>query len=223
MDPDFMAITGQFGDAGLNSAKILGGLLAAAYMTGDSKYLDHYRTLVEDFGYGEYVRREKQIQDVFWINHDSDEMAMMAFHVLLWHETDPARRATWMEGFSTLWETQRPERNPEFNFTWAAHAPGGAEIDLATSVRTLREIPMDLVRWGCHNEFRSDVAIDPEPDRFGDVQALVPVAYDERHVMKWNSNPYGLAFDGTGTEEEASTYWILPYWMARHGGFITAP
>jgi hypothetical protein len=223
MDPDFMAITGQFGDAGLNSAKLLGGLLAAAYMTGEQTYLTHYTTLIEEHGYGEYVRQEKQIQDVFWINHDSDEMAVMAFHVLLWHETDPARRAIWMEGFSFLWETQRPERNPEFNFTWAAHAGDGAEIDLDTSIRTLKDIPWDLVRWGCDNAFRSDVAPNPEPDRFGDAQALLPVAYDERHVMKWNSNPYGLTFGGTGNEEETATFWTLPYWMGRYGGYIMAP
>lgn len=222
-DPGFIETTGQFGDAGLNSAKILGGLLVTYYMTGDSQWLDHYEFLIQEHGYDEYVRSEKQIQDVFWINHDGDEMAFMAFHTLMWTGLDPDRHPIWMEGFRYLWETQRPEKNPEFNFTWAASAPEDAEIDLTESVETLKDIHWDLVKWHCSNEGRADMTLDPEPDRFDRPQTTTVARYHQRHVMKWNSNPYGVASNDGGHEEEAATYWILPYWMGRYDGFISAP
>ena len=179
--------------------------------------------MISEFGYAEYVRREKEIQDVYWVNHDSDEMAFMAFHALLWNDDDLSRRDIWLDGLSRLWDTQRPERNPEFNFTWASHAPTDADIGLQDSIRTLKEIHLSLVVWWCHNGGRLDLTLNQQPDRFGNPQSTTVPPYHQRHVMKWNSNPYGLDSAADGRSEEASTFWILPYWMGRYEGFITAP
>jgi hypothetical protein len=221
-DPDFLGLVGQYGDAGLNGAMILGGLLAAHHMTGEERYLASYRLLRDDEGYGEWVRREKEIQDMHWINHDSDEMAFMAFLALLWNETDPDARAVWLEGLEALWQTQRPERNPEFNLTWALLSKR-PDIDLEATVETLRLIPTRLVNWAVANGDRLDVTIDPEPDRFGNEQLTEVVPYDEHGIMKWNSNPFRSDVGGDGTSAEASTYWILPYWMGRYAGVISKP
>lgn len=229
-DPLFMETIGQYGDAGKNGATILGGLRAAYVMTGEERFQETFLLLANEHGYAENVRREKEIQDAFWINHDSDEMAFMAFLCLMYFEDDPERMAIWREGLTGLWVTQRPERNPEFNFTWAllmGEAAPDFEIDLEPSIRTLKEIPVDLVRWSVQNSGRADIEIDPELDRFGDLQGLEVLPYDERQIMKWNANPYGLDFgsatDDGGRSEEPSTYWILPYWMGRYGGFIETP
>jgi hypothetical protein len=223
MDPGFMETVGQFGDAGLNAAMILSGLIAAHRMTGEVRFQEHLDKLISEFGYAEYVRREKEIQDVYWVNHDSDEMAFMAFHALLWNDDDLSRRDIWLDGLSRLWDTQRPERNPEFNFTWASHAPTDADIGLQDSIRTLKEIHLSLVVWWCHNGGRLDLTLNQQPDRFGNPQSTTVPPYHQRHVMKWNSNPYGLDSAADGRSEEASTFWILPYWMGRYEGFITAP
>jgi hypothetical protein len=41
--------------------------------------------------------------------------------------------------------------------------------------------------------------------------------------MKWNSNPFRADVGGNGTEEEAATYGLLPYWMGRYAGVISKP
>ena len=218
-EPLYMSTIGIYGDAGKNGAIILGALLTAHHMTGEPRFMEHFHVLIDEHGYDEYVRNEKEIQDAFWINHDSDEMAFMAFHALMRYEDDPARRATWLEGLEGLWQTQRPERNPEFNMTWALLTEA-EEIDLDASIETLKLIPWELVGWRVDNSPRADYELDPEPDRFGDPQALAVFPYDERHIMRWSINPYALAGGDGGHSEEAGTYWLLPYWMGRYGGLI---
>ena len=45
---------------------------------------------------------------------------------------------------------ERPERNPLWNVIYAA-GTGAAEFDRAESLRTLHEIPMDLIQWSLKN------------------------------------------------------------------------
>ena len=41
---------------------------------------------------------------------------------------------------------------------------------------------------------------------------------DERAVHKHNSNPFFPDDGGSGSYEEAPTFWLLPYWMGRYYG-----
>jgi hypothetical protein len=220
-DPYFMETIGIFGDAGLNSAMILGGLRAAYHMTGDQKYMDAFRELIVKHKYHEYIKRAQEISQTAQINHDSDEMMFLAFFTLLRYEDNPKYRAWWLEGLEQTWQTQRPERNPEFNMIYAALT--GSDGDLDNSIDTLKRIHWDLVVWGCNNSHRKDITIDKRKDRHGRIQSTEVVPYDERYVMKWNENPYNLDFDATGNSEESATYWLLPYWMGRFYGYITGP
>ncbi|MBI5524902.1 MAG: hypothetical protein HY897_01065 [Deltaproteobacteria bacterium] len=220
-DPYFMETIGIFGDAGLNGAMILGGLRAAHHMTGDPKFLDSFRELIRKHNYDDYVRNEKEISDTAQINHDSDEMAFLAFFTLVRYEDDEKYRAIWLEGLEELRLNERPERNPEFNMIYAALT--GNDGDLDKSIDTLKRIHWDLIVWGCNNSHRKDITIDKRKDRHGRIQSTEVVPYDERYVMKWNENPYNLDFDASGNSEESATYWLLPYWMGRFYGYITGP
>ncbi|NOZ00843.1 MAG: hypothetical protein GXP54_03015, partial [Deltaproteobacteria bacterium] len=201
---------------------ILGGLRFGEIITGDSKFGDAYRELVEVHHYDDNVRRMLEITHAYWINHDQHEMIMLALYPLLTYETDPDLRAEYLQGLEDIWQNQRPERNPEFNMIYAALTQKNA-VDLDVSVRTLKELPWDLVIWKVDNSPRKDYELDPEPDRFGKAQALAVFPYDERHVMKWNQNPFALEGGGDGHVEETGTHWLLPYWMGRYNGLITAP
>jgi hypothetical protein len=220
-DSDFMERIGIFGDAGLNSAMILGGLRAGYHMTGDQKFLDAFKELIQKHKYHEYVRKALEISQTVQINHDSHEMLALAFFTLVRLETEEKYRKIWLEGLEQFWQSQRPEHNPEFNMIYAALTGNDGDLDI--SVNTLRQIPWDLVVWGCNSSHRKDITIDPNPDRFGRKQSTEVLSYDERYVMKWNENPYNLDFDATGNSEESATYWLLPYWMGRHYGFISGP
>jgi hypothetical protein len=44
----------------------------------------------------------------------------------------------------------------------------------------------------------------------------------ERGIIRWDRNPW-LAVSGNGGHFESSgDYWLLPYWMGRYYGLITA-
>src|SRR5713101_1962073 len=80
-----------------------------------------------------------------------------------------------------------------------------------TSLRTLREIPMDLVEWTVRSSHRLDVAVDPLSDRFQRRQALIVLPYDELPMTKWNGNPYSLDGCKGGQGEDDGAYLHLPY------------
>lgn len=220
-DPYFMEndLTAILGDAGLNSAMMLGALHAAHHMTGEQRFRDAFEQLAHDHGYKEYVSRIEEINLQFHTNHDAEEMSFLAMYTLMRYEDDQELMALWRQGLSYLWEVQRPERNPEFNMMYAPLARAG-EYDLDVSIETLQKIPLDLVLWGLDHAHRWDRDEDPRPDRFGRPQNSFVFPYDERQAMRWAENPYAYEQRGDGHAESSGTFWLLPYWMGRYHGLI---
>jgi hypothetical protein len=153
------------------------------------------------------------------INHSDDELAFLSYYPLLRYEDDPALLEVYRQSLERSWQIERPERNPLWNFIYAA-GTGVAEFDREASLRTLREIPMDLVQWDVRNSHRLDVPIDPLSDRFKRRQALVVLPYDELPMSKWNGNPYSLDGGNGGRSEDDGAYFLLPYWMGRYHKLI---
>ena len=149
------------------------------------------------------------------INHSDDELAFLSFYPLLCYETDPALLETYRQSLERSWQIERPERNPLWNVIYAA-GTGAVEYDRDASVRTLQEIPMDLVEWTVRNSNRLDVPIDPFGDRFQRRQSLIVLPYDELPMSKWNGNPYNLDGGNGGRSEDDGAYFLLPYWMGRY-------
>jgi hypothetical protein len=148
------------------------------------------------------------------INHSDDELAFLSFYPLLRYETDPALIAVYRQSLERSWQIERPERNPLWNVIYAAGS-GAADYDRDAAVRTLREIPMDLIQWSVKNSHRRDVPIDPLADRFKRLQSLIVLPYDELPMSKWNGNPYALDGGREGRSEDDGAYFLLPYWMGR--------
>ncbi|MBI2377557.1 MAG: hypothetical protein HYV07_26385 [Deltaproteobacteria bacterium] len=222
-DPEWMHnnIVAQFGDAGLNSAMILGALAAAHHMSGDSRFSRELRRLAIEERYSDYVSRIEPINLTVQVNHDSEEMSFLALYTLIRYEQDPALRTAWRKGLDGLWDVQRPERNPEFNFMYGALAKSD-DPDLAVSVETLRKLPLDLVHWGLDLYPRLDKQEARTRDRMGRRQNAFVFPYDERQPMRWAENPYAYELRGDGRSEASGTFWLLPYWMARYDGFIAS-
>ena len=228
-DPDFMEndLSAIYGDAGLNSAMILGGLLAVHHMTGEQRFLESFDYLARERNYRDYVACIEEKNTYAHINHDSEEMSFLAMYTLLRYNTDERLEQLWLHGSSKLdcrgldylWEVQRPERNPEFNMIFAALARTD-DYELDESVETLQKLPRDLILWGLDMSHRWDAVPDPHPDRFGRPQNSFVFSYDERQVMRWAENPYAFRQRGDGHSESSGTFWLLPYWMGRYHGFI---
>jgi hypothetical protein len=209
-------------ETGLRALHILSHLRVALHMTADegrrARYEAAYRDLVVNHKYHLLTRNQK-IMVPGHINHSDDELAFLSYYPLLRYESNPKLLDVYKESLGRSWQVERPERNPLWNFIYAA-GTGAKEFDRAQSVRTLREIPMDLVEWSARNSHRLDVPMDPLPDRFGVRQALVVLPYDELPMSKWNGNPFVLDGGGAGHGEDDGGYFLLPYWMGRYHRLI---
>jgi hypothetical protein len=92
-------------------------------------------------------------------------------------------------------------------------------------VAFLRDTSLDLRQWTVDNSGRNDVRLVRRP-------MLEPLQIDrmlpasERGVMRWDKNPWpaqsGDFHDPEGRLESCGVFWLLPYWMGRHAGFIGA-
>jgi hypothetical protein len=189
-----------------------------------AKYQAAYADLIKTHRYHLLTRNQKIVIPGS-INHSDDELAFLSLYPLLQYEQDPALREVYRQSLQRSWQIERPERNPLWNFIYAAgmSAGGGTplkEYDRAESLRTLHEIPMETIEWNVKNSVRIDVPIDPIVDRQGRHQALVVLPYDELGMKKWNGNPFRLDDGVDGKREDDGAYFLLPYWMGRYHRLI---
>ena len=204
-------------ETGLRALHILSHLRVALHMTANDTLRTRFRTayqeLIDKHRY-HWLTRNQKIMVPGVINHSDDELAFLSYYPLLRYETDPALIAVYRQSLERSWQIERPERNPLWNVIYAAGS-GASEFDRDAALRTLREIPMDMIEWSVKNSHRRDVPIDPLRDRFKRAQALIVLPYDELPMSKWNGNPYLLDGGREGRSEDDGGYFLLPYWMGR--------
>ena len=200
-------------ETGLRALHLLSHLRVAHHITGSQRYLDAYNELISRHRYHLLARNQK-INYPGHVNHSDDELAFLSYYPLLQYETDPKLREVYVQSLDRSWQVERFERNPLWNLIYAT-GTGAREFDRDDALRTLREIPMDLIAWTVANSHRLDVPFDPLADRFGRSQALIVLPYDELPMSKWNGNPYRLDGGNGGTSEDDGAYFLLPYWLGR--------
>ena len=204
-------------ETGLRALHILSHLRVALHMTANdalrTRVAAAYRELIDKHRY-HWLTRNQKIMVPGVVNHSDDELAFLSYYPLLRYETDPALIAVYRQSLERSWQIERPERNPLWNVIYAAGS-GASEYDRDASLRTLREIPMDMIQWSVRNSHRRDVPIDPLRDRFKRPQGLIVLPYDELPMSKWNGNPYSLDGGREGRSEDDGAYFLLPYWMGR--------
>ena len=209
-------------ETGLRALHMLAHLRTAIHVTGDPKHRARYQAAYDDLirtHKYHLLTRNQKIMVPGSINHSDDELAFLSFYPLLRYETAPELLEVYRLSLARSWQIERPERNPLWNFIYAA-GTGAKEFDREESLRTLREIPMDTVQWSVRNSHRLDVPIDPLNDRFKRRQALIVLPYDELPMSKWNGNPYNLDGGNGGRSEDDGAYFLLPYWMGRYHQLI---
>jgi hypothetical protein len=213
------AIWGDADETGLRALHILSHLRVASYITGNPKFEAAYNDLINKHRYHLLLRNQK-INIPGRVNHSDDELAFLSYYPLLSYEKDSNLHAIYRESLERSWQVERAERNPLWNFIYAA-GTGSKESDVTESLRTLREIPMDLVSWTVTNSHRLDIVPDASADRFGRKESsLTVLPYDELPMMKWNGNPYRLDGGNGGRSEDDGAYFLLPYWMGRYHRLI---
>lgn len=205
-------------ETGLRALHMLAHLRTAHHITGNPRYEQAYQELISKHRYHLLMRNQK-INYPGRINHSDDELAFLSYYPLLVYEKDSKLREVYLQSLERSWQVERPERNPLWNFIYAA-CSGAKEFDREDSIRTLQEIPMDLIEWTVTNSHRLDVPMDLLADRFNRKQALIVLPYDELPMTKWNGNPYRIDGGNGGRSEDDGAYFLLPYWMGRYHKLI---
>jgi hypothetical protein len=204
-------------ETGLRALHMLSHLRVALHLAGNpqhrARYQAAYDDLIRTHKY-HWLTRNQKVMVPGSINHSDDELAFLSYYPLLRYERDPALLEVYKQSLERSWQIERPERNPLWNVIYAA-GTGAKEFDQAQSIRTLQEIPMDLIQWTVRNSQRLDVPLDPLADRQKRRQALIVLPYDELPMSKWNGNPYNLDGGNGGRSEDDGAYFLLPYWMGR--------
>ena len=222
------------GDRKLNSSNIIGMLQTAYRFTGKEKYKVKAFELMNDHGYLENLMRPmnqigqvpddadrlSQILSGSW-NHSDDEMYFVGYWGLYHYAFNDTLKTIYKEAIIDHWEIERPEKEGAWNMMTAL--TGTNEFDLDEAVWYLKEHPMDLVDWVIMNSHRKDIEfLEPNFRRQTTKEVLPP---DERSVQRHNGNMFNLDKPGGNgvSEHSAGDIWLLPYWMGRYLGVISAP
>lgn len=216
-DPDWRV------EAPINAFEILSFLKAAHHITGNERYQTEYDRLIKDHGYLELARRPKSYGRSER-THIDDELLAFAAPALLLYEKNPERRAAYWEGVTWAYRHVENEQNAFWNFLYGWL--GIENFHLDGTLFFLRDQPLDLRQWRVDNSAREDV----EPVRRPMLEPLQlnrMIPPSERGVMRWDKNPWpavsGDFNDTEGRLESSGVFWLMPYWLGRHAGFIDPP
>jgi hypothetical protein len=225
------------GARGLNSLSILSYLRVAEHATGDKKYAEAFDRLVKEHGYlGNLVTPKPQTGPSTG-NQSDDEMAFMGYYNLLKYERDPTARRAASQSLFRYWTfLEQPERNPLFNYIFAASFTGtgsGRGVQqsvpsscLSDALDQLKRFPLDRFDWAHQNSHRIDI-VPIAFGRFGrragprgHLRSGQALPVDERYFDHWNHDPWSLNSGGSGTTLGDGAVFLLPYYLGLYQGFI---
>lgn len=222
----------MIGDRKVYSSNLIAFLQAAYRFTGKEIYKDKAFELMEQHGYLVNLARPfseigpapesadawSRMLSSQW-NHSDDEMYFLAYWGLYPYAFNDTLREVYREAIRDHWEFERPEKNALWNFCYAM--TGAMEFDLEESIWHLKEWPLDMIEYKTENSHRKDIELI-EPGFWGQTtkEVLPP---DERPELKHNRNLFTLDRPDRHSELSAGDTYLLPYWMGRFLGVISAP
>lgn len=222
------------GDRGLNSLEILDFLKVAHHVTGNAKYHEAAKELIDKYGYAANTILQKTIWPLS-VNHSDDELGFLSYYPLLWYERDQDLRRYYLASIERSWRIEKPEISPLFDFIYASALQANtwkqpdqrpteafvppARYDHDNCVKWFQHVPSDLFEWTIRNSDRNDL---PEQKlsrhRHPITDLVLPI--EERRVMRWNGDPYELDGGNGGRGRDDGTFILLPYWMGRYHRFL---
>lgn len=224
----------NIGDRKLNSSNIVAMLQTAYHFTKKTKYKEKALELMYQHGYLENLMRpmreiglapedaddkSKLLSDAW--NHSDDEMYFVGYWGLYRYAFDENLRAKYKKAIIDHWEAERPEKEGAWNIFTAL--TGTPNFDLNEAIWYLKEHPVDLIDWDISNSHRKDIEKLELNFRSQTLKEVLPP--DERPIQRHNSNMFNLDRKGRNgfSEHSAGDIWLLPYWMGRYLGIISAP
>lgn len=191
----------------------------AFYLMNEHGYLDNLARPVSEIGPApENADEWSKMLSSGW-NHSDDEMYFLAYWALYPYAFNDTLKETYREAIRDHWNLERPEKNSLWNFCYAI--TGAEKFDLEESIWHLKEFPLDMIQYEMRNSHRKDIKFI-EPGFWGQTTAEV-LPPDERPELKHNRSLFKLDAGDRHSELSAGDTFLLPYWMGRFLGVISAP
>ena len=219
-NPDYVnQFPKQVGDRRLNSAEIISFLQTTYHFTGKEIYKTKAFDLMEQHGYLNnimiHITRIGRVPGIDltteW-NHSDDELAFLSYWGLYKYAFTDELREKYRRAIKEHWEIERPEKNPLWNLIYAM--TGAAEFDLAETIWSLKEFPLDMIGWSVRNSHRKDLEFIESNFRNQTTRTVLPP--DERPMSKYNGNAFRLDGGSNGMREYSGDIYLLPYWLGRY-------
>ncbi len=221
------------GDRKITSSNIVAMLQTAYHFTQKKIYKDKIEELINKHGYLDNLMRpmnsigvapvtadelSRELSDAW--NHSDDEMYFLGYWGLYRYALNDTLKASYKTAIVDHWQAERPEKEGAWNIVTAM--TGVNEFDLGSAIWYLQRYPLDLVNWTIDNNHRRDIQrIDSNFRKQFTAEVLPP---DELPILRHNANRFDLdGGDGGQSENSAGDIWLLPYWMGRYLGVISAP
>ena len=223
----------MIGDRRLGSSNIIAFLQTAYHFTGKEKYKQKAEELLFKEGYLENLTKPvreigrapadadnwSKMLSQSWNNSD-DQMYFLGYWGLYPYALNDTLKEKYKDAIKDHWEFERSERDGLWNLCYAM--TGAQEFDLDETAWYFREFPLDMIEWSQHNSHRKDLEFVPENFREETTNEILPP--DERPELKHNRNVFTLDKKNQGNAElGAGDTFLLPYWMGRFLGVISAP
>ncbi|HEX5025136.1 MAG TPA: hypothetical protein VFV68_07675, partial [Agriterribacter sp.] len=221
------------GDRKINSSNIIAMLQTAYHFTKKDIYKKKAFELMDKYGYLENLMRPmkeigkapteandwSKMLSEGW-NHSDDEMYFVGYWGLYRYAFNDTLKAKYKEAIIDHWEIERPEKEGAWNIFTAL--TGTKDFDLNEAAWYLKEYPLDMITWTIQNSQRKDIEKIAPNFRNQTIKEVLPP--DELDISRHNSNRFDLDGGSNGnSENSAGDIWLLPYWMGRYLGVISAP
>jgi hypothetical protein len=169
-------------------------------------------------------------------NHSDNELNFLAYHTLFYSlqrlgvkDTSGIRGdvrdmvGALVPSMDRHWQLVKGELSPLWLGIYAGTAGQAVDkSDVYAAVWSLRHWSLDLINWPIDNTLRWDVTAEPFHKRDSDSSLMKEIRPPmERMSSHWNSDPFELQ-TGSGLVEYEPAVWMLPYYLMRYNGLISA-
>ncbi len=230
-----------FYERGTNSLEMLSFLKTTYHVTGEEKYNDVYKMLIEKHHYAMNCIQYK-VEDGH-VAHIDDQLDFTNIYPLIVFTDNEAEKEIFKMGLTHHWQYERVERSPMFNIVYGSLTNNNCDVENAA--KSLSEMNLDLICWPVYNSYRKDIVWDTEQEAMGiPPQLKYPVEYSSRAFCNYDGNQFvcdsgaeefvyinnkvvnrtsTLPGSGDGARGMRSVMpynFLLPYWMGRFHGLL---
>ena len=203
-------------EKGVNSLEMLSFLKISHHMSGNERYEKKYKELISDHHFLINAAYHKRADG--HTCHIDDNLAMFNTLSYLRLEKDEAIRQYVLMGLASHYDYESVERNPYFGFIYKAFT--GADCDVDSMVRALKDHPYELYYSVMDNSNRKGLEYDDEPVYWGEAPRVKkPLAWDERPFSKMGLSAFAVNGGREDRIESGKTYLFI-YWLGRYLGII---